>query len=392
MALFVLLVVGAVILGAGAMLAPAWHTRQPRIGLASTFSLALVAGGAVWWAFAFGWDTLVVDYLFFALLSGVVLGGTLSNAQARAEAEGGTLEDAEQGWTGPQDLFFFALLGLLIVVAVVRLAPMNTPASVVIASQTDRLLETRTYDVLSDAPTQAIFAPIFPTLTAYLQGQLEQPTPDVHLAMGGVLVFLLVWAAYDFGSEWHSKPLGRAIGLATLASGGMAWALLQGQYTVLMASMFLWAFITYGARVVRYRWAGDIVGAGLMLGAVIVSDFSVALVAIAFLIGGLVWAFAKSPSHLLRALLVLPVTAFAIAPFVLRVGGLVGSLGLLTISDMTLPLALISVPFSLLVGVALHHAYYWRTSQSLRALLYRVAYPIMAGVALLVGLFIWTAF
>ena len=81
MSLFVVFILGAVLLGAGAMLSPAWRTAQPRVALSATLCLALVVGGAVFYAEAFGWDTLVVDYLLFALLSGVVLGGTLSTAQ-----------------------------------------------------------------------------------------------------------------------------------------------------------------------------------------------------------------------------------------------------------------------------------------------------------------------
>ena len=82
MSLFIVFILLAVLLGAGVMLAPAWRTAQPRIGLAATLCLALVTGGAVFYAEIFGWNTLGVDYLLFALLSGVVLGGTLSTAQA----------------------------------------------------------------------------------------------------------------------------------------------------------------------------------------------------------------------------------------------------------------------------------------------------------------------
>ena len=82
MSLFVVFIFAAVLLGAGAMLSPAWRTAQPRIALSAALCLALVVGGAVFYTEAFGWDTLVVDYLLFALLSGVVLGGTLSTAQA----------------------------------------------------------------------------------------------------------------------------------------------------------------------------------------------------------------------------------------------------------------------------------------------------------------------
>ena len=41
MSLFIVFVVGAVIIGAGAMLSPTWPTSQPRVGLSAAFSLAL---------------------------------------------------------------------------------------------------------------------------------------------------------------------------------------------------------------------------------------------------------------------------------------------------------------------------------------------------------------
>ena len=43
------------------------------MALAATLCLALVVGGAIFYAEIIAWDTLVVDYLLFALLSGVVL-------------------------------------------------------------------------------------------------------------------------------------------------------------------------------------------------------------------------------------------------------------------------------------------------------------------------------
>ena len=82
MSLFVVFILAAVLLGAGAMLSPAWRTAQPRVALSASLCLALVVGGAVFYTEAFGWDTLVVDYMLFALLSGVVLGDALHGAGA----------------------------------------------------------------------------------------------------------------------------------------------------------------------------------------------------------------------------------------------------------------------------------------------------------------------
>ena len=47
MSLFIAFILAAVLLGAGAMLSPAWRTAQPRVGLAATLCLALIVGGAV---------------------------------------------------------------------------------------------------------------------------------------------------------------------------------------------------------------------------------------------------------------------------------------------------------------------------------------------------------
>src|SRR5574338_659480 len=99
MPLFIIFIFGAVIIGAGAILSPAMPTSQPRIGLAAALALGLVMGGAIFWAMLFGWDTLVIDYLLFALVTSIFLFGTLSYGQKRAESRGETLSDADQGWT-----------------------------------------------------------------------------------------------------------------------------------------------------------------------------------------------------------------------------------------------------------------------------------------------------
>src|SRR5215470_12484310 len=129
MPLFVVFVFGSVVFGAGAMLAPAWNTDQPRIGLSAALALGLIMGGAIFWAMLFGWSTLVIDYLLFALVTAIFLGGTLSYGQKRAEARGETLHDADQGWPGPHDLVFFAVVGLLFIVpALILPVPLDTDA------------------------------------------------------------------------------------------------------------------------------------------------------------------------------------------------------------------------------------------------------------------------
>lgn len=271
MQFFILFIVGAVIIGAGSMLSPAWPTKQPRVGLAATFSLALIVGGAVWWAEMFGWSTLVIDYLLFALVSVVILGGTMAQAQERAEARGEELLDEEMGWPGPEDLAFFALVAIL---ASIPLFILNLPLGDEAAANAMVTLAAReggTFTSLAPFyPEITGFAPPgFHALTAYLSQQLRQPIPMIHMAVGSVVAFLCVWMAYDLGAEIRDKRLGRAMALAMIGSLGIAYLLLYSYYSQLMGILFALAFMTYALRYYRHHLLVDMIAAGLMLGAIL---------------------------------------------------------------------------------------------------------------------------
>jgi hypothetical protein len=270
MVYFILFVIGAVMLGAGAMLAPAWATTQPRIGTAAAFALALVVGGAVFWAHLFGWSTLVVDYLLFALVSMTLLGGTMAQVQQRT-ADGEAVDDAEVGWTGPEDLIFFGLVALLFAVP---LGWMLFPRGDTAAANGLITLAARdgaSFDSLAPyfPNTIGIFPPGFHALAAYLSAQLQQPIPQIHMAIGAVCGLLSIWTAYDFGSEIQDKRLGRAMALASLLSLGVLRLYFDGFYPQLMGVVFTTAFATYALRVVRHHKPLDTLAAGLMLGAVL---------------------------------------------------------------------------------------------------------------------------
>jgi hypothetical protein len=269
MQFFIIFIFGAVVLGAGAMFSPAWQTRQPRIGLAAALATALVLGGAVFWAEAFGWDTLVIDYLLFALMSGVVLGGTLSQAQARAEAQGLELADEDQGWPGPKDLAFFTFAGLLAIVPLLVIVLPNgshAPADAFLA-MTAKL--GNTFDTLTPfyPSAEVLYAPGFHALTAYLSLQLNQPVPLIQFGVAAVVVLVTVWLAYDLGAEMVDKRLGRAMVAALIGGLGMAGMYLNGYFVLLVGMMFALAFWIYALRVLRHGMWADMVAAGLMLGA-----------------------------------------------------------------------------------------------------------------------------
>lgn len=392
MQFFIFFIIWAVMVGAGAMLSPAWPTREPRIGLAATFSLALVVGGAIFWAELFGWGTLVIDYLLFALVSVVVLGGTLSQAQMRAEAQGIELSDAEQGWPGPMDLVFFTVAGLLFSMPLFLYAvpPGETAAAqalVTLAAQ-----EGGSFTSLAPITPQitGFVSPGFHGISAYLSQQLGQPIPQIYLALGAVLGFLAVWLAYDLGGEIRDKRLGRAMAVGLIVSGGVLYLQFGGYYPQLMGVAFALAYLVYGLRALRHGKPLDIVAGGLMLGAVLYVD--AALFGYAALIGfvlALVMRVGRNrgkerPSWgavILRAVGVLLVAALGTAPWTVQHPADVLQLIVSPLSNLTLA-ALYALVAPMLFGYGL--LWLWdRLPQGKDETLLQYALVPLAGAAAL---------
>ncbi len=281
MSLFIVFILAAVALGAGAMLSPAWRTREPRIALAATLCLGLVTGGAVFYAELFGWDTLVVDYLLFALLSGVVLGGTLSTGQARAEARGEQLADRDQGWPGPGDLSFFAFVALLLLTPLMHLAAPLGDHGQAIAFHSLAARDGGSFSSLAPyLPSETVIvAPAFHALSAYLSNQLDQSIPLIQLSAAAVVTLLIVWLTYDFGAELRDKRLGRAMAASALLGLSLYRSYLDGHFAELLALLFMTAFLLYALRLLRCFSPADLVAGGLMLGAVAYTSLSLSLVA-----------------------------------------------------------------------------------------------------------------
>lgn len=280
MQLFIVFILGAVVLGAGSMLSPAWRTSQPRIALSATLCLALVVGGAVFYAEAFGWDTLIVDYLLFALMAGVVLGGTLSNAQARAEAKGETLLDEDQGWPGPQDLAFFVVVAIIILIPLLMLPNSLGTHGAQLGYQTliIRFGESFTSLAPFHPDITVIYSPGFHAFSAYLSQQLGQPIPMIHMSITAVVLYLCVWLAYDLGAEIQDKRLGRSMAIAMLLCGGLFVSYLDGHYTELMGLLFMQAFVMYAIRCLREFSIADMIAGGLMMGAVIYTNLTMSVI------------------------------------------------------------------------------------------------------------------
>ncbi|MBI1255886.1 MAG: hypothetical protein GC204_00300 [Chloroflexi bacterium] len=332
MILFVMFIFGAVVIGAGAMLAPAWPTHQPRIGLAATLALGVVIGGAIFWAELFGWNTLVVDYLLFALVSSIFLFGTLSYGQKRAEKRGEELSDADQGWTSVRDLLLFGFAGLIFIIpALIVPVPLDTDAQGFgYLALTTRLGST--LDTLAPLHPEIhyLYSPGFPALLAYLNHQLGLGLNLIQMGVAAILCLMLVWLAYDFGSEVQDKRLGRAMALAMLGGLGLFTAYMDSHFTTLLALLFALGFLTYVVRYMRHRYPGDAIAAGLMLGAVVLSHPDMTIILILGYVPWLLTIWLSKPRPTLRTWLVLAlgiplIAVIAIAPWLLHIRDLLGA-------------------------------------------------------------------
>lgn len=332
MILFVMFIFGAVVIGAGAMLAPAWPTHQPRVALAAALALGVVIGGAVFWAMLFGWNTLVVDYLLFALVSSIFLFGTLSYGQKRAEKRGEVLLDADQGWTSGRDLLLFGFAALVFIIpALIAPVPLDTDAQGFgYLALTAKL--GGGFDTLAPFHPEIsyLYSPGFPALVAYLSHQLSLGIHLVEMGAGVVLSLLLVWLAYDFGSELQDKRLGRAMSIAMLGGIGLFTAFMDSHYTTLLALVFALAFVTFVIRYLHRRLPSDAVAAGLMLGAVVLSHPDTTIILALGFVPWLATMWLGKPRPSPRTWLVLLigvplVGVLAISPWLLHVRDLLGA-------------------------------------------------------------------
>jgi len=332
MPLFVIFIFGAIVFGAGAMLAPAWPSAQPRIGLMAALALGIVMGGAIFRATLFGWDTLVIDYLLFALMTSIFLFGTLSYGQKRAEAKGETLADADQGWPGPRDLLFFGLVALIFLAPVLILpVPLDTDAQ---GFGYLGLMARLGGNFQTLAPWHPeisyLYSPGFSVLIAYLSHQLNQGLQSVQISVGAVLGLLNVWLAYDMGSEIRDKRLGRAMALTMLLSIGLFTAFMDSHYTTILGLVFSQAFLILAIRFQRRPTIADTVGGGLMLGALVLSHPDTTIILMLGYVPWLITMWFGQPRPTLKSWLVMvigmPLIAIiAIAPWLWSIKDLIGS-------------------------------------------------------------------
>ncbi|MBX3080633.1 MAG: hypothetical protein KF716_03300 [Anaerolineae bacterium] len=268
MPIFVIFVFAAVVFGAGAMLSPVLPSHGPRIGLAAAFTTAFVLTGSLFYASLFGWNTLVIDYLWFAMVVGIFLAGTMSAGMYRAEAAGGTKQYS--GWPGPRELTMFAVLSLIFIVpALIVPVPLDTDGQG-FGYLALMLKLGGSFTTLSPFHPEVtyLYSPGFPALVAYLGTQLNAGLHTIQMAVGAVLAMIFVWTAYDFGNEianTESRRTGIAMALCAVITTGLLTAYLDSHFTALLGLVFALAFLTFVIRYLREGRRIDFFGAAVCL-------------------------------------------------------------------------------------------------------------------------------
>ncbi len=356
MSLFVIFVFGAVALGAGVMLAPALpmpasNARQrtaPRVGLGAALALALVVAGALFLASLFGWDTLTIDYLLFALLVGIFLGGTLARGTTLGEEAG--LADSELGWPGIRELACFALVLALFVAPILVLpVPLDTDAQ---GFGYLALMLRQSGSLTTLAPwhpeVEYLYSPGFPALAAYLSRQLGGGLHTIQFAAAAVLALVFVWLLWDLGNEvedWlddgggddagaeAARPprhAGAVLAAMGLLGTGLLTAYMDSHFTTVMALVFALAFLIFITRYLRGgRWP-DALAAAVCLGAVPLTHPDTTIILVLGYVPWLGTLWLARPRPTLRRWLVVAagvplVALLGISPWLAQVAPLLGS-------------------------------------------------------------------
>ena len=152
----------------------------------------------------------------------------------------------------------------------------------------------------------------------------------IQFAIAAVFCLLIVWLAYDFGSELRDKRLGRAMALATLIGTGLLSAYLDSHFTTLLALVFAFAFLVYVMRYLREAKTADAIAGGLMLGAVIICHPDTTIILALGYAPWLVTMWFGDPRPTPRTWLVLAIAVplialLAIAPWLWSIRDLLGA-------------------------------------------------------------------
>lgn len=271
------LVLIAILLGAGLLVASMLPSRGARIGLGAVVFLALAVDGtwiAAPWA---GWSP--------ALANGVWIGAfVLIGSGALFAARHYQARHDLPSWTWPslRDLsFLLAVILLLGAVITVLPVPLDTDAQ---GFGYLALTLRDGHDYLTLAPwhpeIEYLYSPAYTGLVADLSTRFDLSISSLEMILGAITVILFVWAAYDLGSELEGPRTARGLMLAALIGTGTFTAFMDSHYTALLALVFSLGFISFVLRFLQTRRWSNALLAAICLAAVPLSqpDITIALI------------------------------------------------------------------------------------------------------------------
>ena len=266
MALFVSFIVMGLILGVGMMLAPALPTPQPRVALSAVLSFAIVLSGALFHASLFGWNTLMVDYLWFALITGVFLGGTLTIGMQKYEAALAAGEDADSGWPSVRQMGVFFGWGICILLLISFLDASSTALAenVDLQSRIDAMNQSTSLENLDSL--QGNIGPGIPVLLVYFDTQLPIEMDAVYGGLTVTLHVLLIWLFHDIALEISTDIDRRWL---IMALSPVLAALFLSDIVLLGSILFVLAFWVFVVRWMRESQSSDLIAASICAAAAI---------------------------------------------------------------------------------------------------------------------------
>jgi hypothetical protein len=321
------LVLLAVLLGLGTLVASILPTRGARIGLGAVLFLALVVDGTWFVAPLLDWSPGLAD----AAWIGAFLAVTFSAAQAARYYRRVSRLPA---WTWPSTrdlLFLTVVIALFGAVTLVLPVPLDTDAQG-FGYLSMTLRNSHSYTTLAPwhPEIEYLYSPAYFGLIGHLSARFD---PGIHLLQmifSAATAVLFVWLAYDLGNELEGPRTGRAFMLAALIGTGLITAFVDSHYTGLLALLFSLAFITFVLRFLStWRWSSALFAA-ICLAAVPLSQPDATIGLIIGYAPWLVVVWLSKPRPRLSAWLVIaaviPLVALGIvAPWLISINDLLGS-------------------------------------------------------------------
>ena len=264
MIFFVAFILLGLTLGVGMMLAPALPTAQPRVAASGVLVFATVLSGALFHAAWFGWDTLLVDYLWFALITGVFLGGTLTVGMHKLEESIAAGEETDSGWPTLLQMGIFLGLGVVMGVVLLVSGVDGLGDSPQLMTRIDAMQRGHSLEQFNTL--EGNIGPGVPALLAYFAAQLPANNSQSY---GGLIMMgyvLLGWLFFDIGQEIRQAGNLKWYFFGTIMLVGV---LLQTSLVALLAVLFVVGFWFYALRWSRHRLPLDAIATAICAAAAV---------------------------------------------------------------------------------------------------------------------------